>query len=66
MKVETKGFLIFGVIFVLRDLIFITVDDNHQSAGNIHSSKHRSSLMVPYLFILEFMSACYSPPSAIT
>lgn len=66
MKGETKGFLIFGVIFVLRDLIFITGDENHQRAGNIHSSKHRSSLMAPYLFILEFMSAFYSPPPAIT
>lgn len=62
MKGEIKGFLIFGVISVLRDLIFITGDENRQSAGNLHSPKHRSSLMAPYLFILEFMRAFHSPP----
>lgn len=37
----------FRVIFVFRDLIFITWVETQQSVGNLHLSKHRSFLMEP-------------------
>lgn len=56
----------FRVIFVFRDLIFITWAETQQSVRNLHLSKHRPSLMEPYLLILEFMIVFNAPPLVVT